>query len=139
MSTKQFQGDYKNLKAMAEFVMTQARTMPFSSKELYAIELALDEAASNIIDHAYRGEGKGHLHLTVQTGVDYLKIVFEDHGKSFDPNRVKFPDLTSPLEERSERGLGVYTMRKLMDSVEFDFTDPTTNKLTMIKKVRQSS
>ena len=138
MGTIQFEGEYKHLKAMAEFVRAEARRLPFSDKQLYAIELAMDEAASNIIDHAYQGEGIGHLHLTVETEPDYLKIVLEDHGTPFDPNMVAQPDLESPLELRSERGLGVYTMYKLMDSVIFDFSEPGTNRLTMLKKVNQA-
>lgn len=136
MGTIQFEGEYKHLKAMAEFVKAEARNLPFTNKELYAIELAMDEAASNIIDHAYHGEGIGHLHLTVESQPEFLKIVLEDHGLPFDPSMIAKPDLTSPLELRSERGLGVYTMYKLMDSVKFDFTEPGTNRLTMIKKVK---
>lgn len=136
MATIQFEGEYKHLKAMAEFVMTEAHKLPFTSKELYAIELAMDEAASNVIDHAYQGEGIGHLQLTVESLADGLKIILEDHGAPFDPSMVVEPDLTSPLEIRSERGLGVYTMYKMMDSVVFDFNEPGTNRLTMIKKVK---
>jgi serine/threonine-protein kinase RsbW len=139
MGTIQFEGEYKHLKAMADFVMAEAHTLPFSNKELYAIELAMDEAASNVIDHAYKGEGLGHLHLTVETVEDGLKIVLEDHGRPFDPSLVAKPDLTSPLELRSERGLGVYTMYKMMDLVEFDFSEPGTNRLTMIKKVKKAA
>jgi len=138
MATIQFEGEYKHLKAMAQFVKAEACKLPFTNKELYAIELAMDEAASNIIDHAYQGEGIGYLHLTVESLPDYLKIVLEDHGTPFDPSLVAKPDLTSPLELRSERGLGVYTMYKMMDSVEFDFSEPGTNRLTMIKKVRSA-
>ena len=95
--------------------------------------------ASNVIDHAYAGEGHGHLHLTVESLNNQLKIVLEDHGNPFDPSAVAEPDLTSPLEIRSERGLGVYMMVKLMDSVVFDFSEPGTNRLTMIKKVKTAS
>lgn len=138
MAKIQFEGEYRHLKAIAEFVLAEARNLPFDNKELYAIELAMDEAASNVIDHAYEGEGLGVLDLSVESNNNQLTIVLEDHGRPFDPASVSLPDITSPLELRTERGLGVYTMYKLMDSVEFDFSDPGINRLIMTKKVKST-
>lgn len=136
MPFKRFDSYYVNLKSMAEFVLDVARTLPFTPKELYQIELAVDEACANVIDHAYLGEGKGSILIRVETSENALRIQLEDQGIQFCPNEVPEPDLVSPLEARKERGLGVYTIRKVMDQVIYDCLDDGVNRLTMVKQFR---
>ncbi|MGI6249849.1 MAG: ATP-binding protein [Anaerolineaceae bacterium] len=136
MPFKRFDSYYVNLKSMAEFVLDVARTLPFTPKELYQIELAVDEACANVIDHAYLGEGKGSILIRVETSENALRIQLEDQGIQFCPDEVPEPDLVSPLEARKERGLGVYTIRKVMDQVIYDCLDDGVNRLTMVKQFR---
>jgi anti-sigma regulatory factor (Ser/Thr protein kinase) len=65
-----------------------------------------------------------------------LKIVLRDQGEPFDPENVPEPDLTSALEHRKERGLGIFFMQKLMDEVIFEFSEKRGNKLTLVKNKR---
>ncbi|MCJ7694581.1 MAG: ATP-binding protein, partial [Anaerolineaceae bacterium] len=111
--------------------------MGFSSKETYAIQMAVDEACSNIIDHAYGAEDLGYIEVQIDKLKTSIKITITDDGKPFDPAAVPIPDLNSPLELRKERGLGVFFMRKLMDKVDYDFSNRNQNKLVMIKKKQQ--
>lgn len=119
LSSRSFAAYYRNLAQIADYAMQYARELGFEHKALYAIELALDEACANIIDHGYKGEGKGSIDIGLSTEDALFVIKVEDTGQAFDPESIPPPDLTSPLDIRSERGLGVYTMRKLMDRVEF--------------------
>ena len=119
LSSRSFAANYRNLAPIADYAMQYARDLGFDHKALYAIELALDEACANIIDHAYQCEGKGSIDIDLSTDDSQFVIKVQDCGQEFDPESVLPPDLTSPLDIRSERGLGVYTMRKLMDRVEF--------------------
>ena len=132
---KKFPGNYRELERIATFVLGHARKLPFNSKQLYAIELSVDEACSNIIDHAYHGEGVGEIFVSLELREASIVIVLEDHGCRFDPGEVGEPDLTSPLQARRERGLGVYTIHRLMDEVRFDFSKPGVNRLQMIKQL----
>lgn len=134
--TKTFAGNYQNLAAIGEFVVKTATDEGFSSKEIYAIQTAVDEACANIIDHAYKGENLGEIKIAITSFTDRIEIFIEDTGESFDPDEVPAPDITSLLEVRKERGLGVFFIRKLMDEATFDCSSAECNTLTLIKYKR---
>ncbi|MCB2202781.1 ATP-binding protein [bacterium] len=133
MATKRFPANFKSLAAISDFVVKLAEKADFSANETYAIQTAVDEACSNIIDHAYGGENKGEIEVSVKQIRNAIQITLRDEGEPFDPSDVPDPDITSPLEIRKERGLGVFFMRKLMDKVIFEFSDRKGNTLTLIK------
>jgi len=133
MPVKTFPGNYKSLEAISEFIIYQAVQASFSPGEVYAIQTAVDEACANIIDHAYGGENIGKIEIRVSEIQNGLRIVLQDKGEPFDPSEVPDPDITSPLEIRKERGLGVFFMRQLMDKVIFKFSQTEGNILTLVK------
>lgn len=134
--TKTFAGNYRNLAAIGEFVVKITTEEGFSSKEVYAIQTAVDEASANIIDHAYKGEDIGEIKISITALPDRIEIFIEDTGEPFDPDEVPAPDITSLLEVRKERGLGVFFIRKLMDEATFDCSSAECNTLTLIKYKR---
>ncbi len=133
MITRVFPGEYKSLSEISDFVEKQAVMANFNPKEVYCILTAVDEACSNIIDHAYGGENLGLIEISIEFDDSAIIISILDDGLPFKPNEVPYPDITSPLDSRKERGLGVFIMRKLMDEVEFDFSSSSRNKLVMTK------
>jgi phosphoserine phosphatase RsbU/P len=133
MLTKSFPGVYASLAEIADFVKNAATDIDFNPTDLFAIETAVDEAVSNIIEHAYEGEGKGDIFCKIELEDDAIKIILEDHGKPFDPTNIPAPDINANLEDRLDHGLGVYMMGQLLDDVHFDFQDHR-NILTLIKK-----
>jgi len=134
--TKTFAGNYRNLAPIGDFIVKVASDAGFSDRDVYAIQTAVDEACANIIDHAYQGENIGDIKISLITLTNLIKIIIEDTGIPFDPDSVPVPDITSPLEIRKERGLGVFFIRKLMDEAVFDFSAPKGNTLTLIKYKR---
>lgn len=134
LSSRSFPAYYRNLAPLADYVLKFAREFGFNPKDLYAVELALDEACSNVIDHGYKGEGKGSIDIELSTEECEFIIKVEDTGKAFDPDCIPSPDLTSPLDLRCERGLGIFTMRKLMDRVEFS-RSKGKNCLFLVKRL----
>lgn len=111
-----------------------AREGGFTEKEVYSLQLAADEAASNIIEHAYAGVSNASLDVTCELDGNELIITMRDKGKPFDPSKVKQPNLKADLSERQIGGLGIYLMRKLMDDVRYEANSRTGNLLTMIKR-----
>jgi len=89
--------------------------------ELYAIETAVDEAFSNIIDHAYLEEGVGDIECTCLSDAENLTIILRDHGLPFNPDEIPQPVIDCCLEDRTERGLGLFVMRRYMDDINFEF------------------
>jgi anti-sigma regulatory factor (Ser/Thr protein kinase) len=100
---------------------------------VYAVQLAADEAASNIIEHAYAGRPNETFRLRCEYKDDRLVMTFFDQGLSFDFSKVDKPDVTANLSERKIGGLGIYLMQKLMDQVEYKVA-ATGNFLTLIKQ-----
>lgn len=135
MSSVTFDADFDNLDEIREFVGDVASQVGFSDKEIYSIQLAADEASSNIIEHAYTGIKNGKLEIECTVFEGGLKIVMRDHGKPFDPSSVPEPNVKADLSERKIGGLGMYLMRKLMDEVTYESFDETGNVLTMIKRI----
>jgi serine/threonine-protein kinase RsbW len=133
---KNFPANFKNLEAISNFIVKRAEEAGFSPNDVYAIQTAVDEACSNIIDHAYGGENIGGIRIKIKEDDESLKIILRDTGKPFDPDDVPKPDITSPLEIRRERGLGIFFMQRLMDEVNFKFSEKRGNKLTLVKNKR---
>jgi len=133
MKTRTFPGNFQNLAPISNFIVDQAEEAGFSPSEVYAIQTAVDEACANIIDHAYGGENKGKIEIQVAIIKKGIRIVLKDSGEPFNPDEVPEPDISSPLEIRQERGLGIFFMRQLMDKVSFDFSQNYGNILTLVK------
>ena len=134
MSNITFPAKFEFLDEIREFVAQVAREGGFTEKEIYSLQLAADEAASNIIEHAYEGIANGSLDINCNMQGDKLVITMRDSGRPFDPSKVKQPNLKADLSNRQIGGLGVYLMRKLMDEVSYVSNSRTGNLLTMTKR-----
>jgi serine/threonine-protein kinase RsbW len=115
------------------------------------VQVAVDEACSNIIEHAYGGEASADapgsldrprspdaprpqtIRCTCRTQQDRLIIELHDHGRPFDPATVPKPNLDADLNERHAGGLGVYFIQQLMDTVRFESAPGQGNTLTLTK------
>lgn len=130
--TRTFPGQLNQLEAIGQFVGECARRAGLQDRDIYAIQTAVDEAATNIILHGYGQEGQGPIHITCwQEGEDFV-VEMRDYGRPFDPSRVPEPDLHAPLEKRREGGLGLFLMRRMMNRVEFARRGEE-NVLTMVR------
>jgi len=80
------------------------------------LKLALTEAVSNSVRHAYGDEGDGHVDITYELQPDRLGIQVVDNGNGFDPDEA--PAFEG--EELSEGGLGIAIIRTIADEFEID-------------------
>jgi serine/threonine-protein kinase RsbW len=136
MKSVQFAAKFEYLDEIRDFVGEIARAGGFGNKDVYNIQLATDEAASNIIEHAYENRSDGILELSCGMKGDTITIILIDHGESFDPSEIPLPDLKADLSDRKIGGLGIFLMRKLMDEVHYEPKPDKSNVLTMIKRKR---
>lgn len=128
-----FAGDFSSLERIARFVARATYAAGLGERAAYAVQMAVDEACTNIIEHAYGGEGIGNIDCTYEVTEDSLIITLRDKGHPFDPTRVSEPDLDVQLEERALGGLGVFLMRRLMDAVHHRYEPEEGNVLTLVK------
>ena len=133
MPRLRFPAQFDTLDEVRREVAKEARAAGFGDKAVYAIQLAADEAASNIIEHAYAGRTDAFFEMTCEFRQERLTITFYDQGKSFDISKVSKPDVRADLSERKIGGLGIFLMRKLMDEVHYTSTG-TENILVLTKR-----
>lgn len=98
----------------------------------FDLQLATEEACSNVIEHAYRGT-RGVFRLTFAVEDRDVIITLYDQGQPFDPQSVARPNPSLPLSKRPIGGLGLHLIYQLMDDVRFAF-DATGNTLVLMKR-----
>ncbi len=129
------EGILENLSLIGDFIGDSMRGFGLDEHKTFDVQLAVDEACTNIIEYGYANEG-GMIDIACQRRGDEIIVVIKDRGKPFDPTSVQPPDMNASLEERKAGGLGIYFMKKLMDEVRYEFKEGK-NVLTMV--VRASS
>ncbi len=123
-----------NLELIRFFIGKVAEKVGFDEEDVGKIELAVDEACTNVIKHAYTPETKDKtLDVAVQVDYQKLTLVVTDHGKGFDPEKVKVPNMKEYLAELHVGGLGIYLMRTLMDEVTYSIQPGKCNQVKMVK------
>lgn len=126
-------GYFSNLAQIADFVTQAATQAGLDDKACYAVQMAVDEACTNIIEHAYGGEGEGKIQLNCQVQAEGLQVTIFDQGTPFDPEQIPELDTNAPIAERRRRGMGLFFIYKLMDRVEYKSNTPKGNQLILFK------
>ena len=103
----------------------------FDGSDTSKIILAIDEATSNVIRHAYKGKGGQTITITCKIKPTKLEFILEDEGEPADVKKIK----SRPLDEIRPGGLGVYIITSVMDKVKFAEGQETGNKLVMQKSI----
>lgn len=105
----------------------------FKKQDVADIRLAVDEAYTNIIKHAYRNEEHKSVDIELGYNTNEFWIVLKDTGNAFDPRNYSKPDVRKKIKQKKRGGVGVYLIRKLMDDVEYS-QQSGVNKIRMTKK-----
>ena len=100
----------------------------------FDVKLAVEEACSNVIQHAYAGTAPGPLAVSIADAPDRLVIVVNDRATAFDPSTAAIPDTTSPWDEREAGGLGLHLVRNVVDEMHYETSPDGLNSLTLIKR-----
>jgi anti-sigma regulatory factor (Ser/Thr protein kinase) len=102
------------------------------------IELAVYEAATNIINYTSSEYEQSDIHLQLTLFKDHLEIDIEDYGASFDLTEAEMPNIRDHFNSGQRHGLGIYIIRTLMDEVEYSFNN-NTNHLKLKKNLGGNS
>jgi len=125
--------DVGQLAAIRAFVEQHSRALGIDPFEIYDLVLAVNEVATNIVVHGYRGQA-GTIEIEMQQRGNALEIRLRDQAPLFDPTRHPAPDLTLPLHKRPLGGMGVHVTRELMDELRYRVTPEGGNELTLVKR-----
>jgi len=118
---------------LRDFVTRIGKKHGFSDRVINAFKLAIDEAGTNVMRHAYRDVGgEGFITIRAIVKTNSLTICLIDQGKYFDPKHVKDPDLQRYVDIGKKGGLGIFIMRRLMDEIDYRKTEEG-NELRLTK------
>ncbi|XWN37008.1 MAG: ATP-binding protein [Balneola sp.] len=120
------------LAKVRDFVAEHAESLGLSEKEIGNIRLAVDEAYTNIIKHAYKNFPAKPVEIELGSDNSQLWISIKDEGESFDPGAYNEPDIRERIKNKQRGGMGVYLIRKLMDNVQYNRSGHM-NEIRMIK------
>lgn len=122
----------EKLSLAREFVADAAKVFGFEEDDVHNIALAVDEACTNIIKHAYNYATDKEIEIVVSMNSPEFEILIEDKGKHFNPQGVVMPEMKEYLSHYKKGGLGMYLMKKLVDKVEYSI-QPRKNVVRLIK------
>lgn len=122
----------ENLSEIRDFVSIHAEKHGFDKGTVADIRLAVDEACTNIIKHAYRYNPEENLEITIEVDDKRFLIYLVDTGEGFDVKSYQKPNLQNQIKQRKRGGLGVHLMLSLMDDVTYQVKS-NMNVLCMCK------
>ena len=105
------------LRNVSDFVRDIGQQLHLTEEAIFDFDLAVEEAAANIVQHAYRSGQARDILLRVETTDDLVRISLTDWGLPFDAKRVKPFDVDASVETLIEGGMGLRIIHSLMDDV----------------------
>ncbi len=127
-----------NLERARLFVAGIARRFRFNEEDVAKIELAVDEACTNIMKHAYKFNPARSIKILVtlensQSEKQRLVVNIRDTGMSFNPKEYHGPDMNEYFKKYRVGGLRIMIMKKLMDEVRYNIQPGKPNEVTLVK------
>lgn len=114
----------ESLNEFREFLKEHLASTPGVTDEvLYDVQLAVDEACTNIITHGYAGLDPGSIILDLEVHPRQLTVTITDFGHSFEPDSTPIPDVDAPIEERELGGFGLFFIQQSMDEMDYQVTE----------------
>ncbi len=129
--------DVNYLDVARNFVSDIGHKVGLSAAEIHDLQLAVTEAVTNVIEHAYAGDTEQRIDLAIERDGECFVVAITDTGQNrFDPAAHPDPDLKEYLSQCRVGGLGLYLMRKLMDQVEFTSDARGVNQVKLVKHIK---
>lgn len=131
------QSDLSELADVRTFVVSQAEEFGFSEDVVFQISLAVDEACSNLIRHAYKLDASNRITVRIATKESQFIVSIFDAAISFDPTQLKSPDMNDYFSKFRHGGLGVHIIKRVMDDIKYipANTKHPLNELRLTKRL----
>ncbi|MBA4395836.1 MAG: hypothetical protein C0394_00380 [Syntrophus sp. (in: bacteria)] len=105
---------------LAQMVIREAALkVGFTGDDLYQIDLAAEEAISNVMVHAFDGQDRENFDLICERAPLGMKITIKEKGLPFDPRQIPDYCPSENIDQMSASGMGVFLMKELMNEVQF--------------------
>jgi serine/threonine-protein kinase RsbW len=126
----------ENLSMIRDFVRNIGTQAGMDDMQAMRLEMAVDEACSNVMEHAYGLDSTKEVSIRAMVDDSALKIVVVDNGNGFDPAAVEQKKLEDLISAKRTGGLGMRLIKSFMDEVHYAMIPGVKNELTMVKKLR---
>lgn len=114
----------ENISTVTAFVDEELEKIDCPMKAQMQIDIAIDELFSNIAHYAYHPPvGPATVKIEVIEEPMSVVITFIDGGTPYNPLEKEDPDITLSAEEREIGGLGIFMVKKSMDSIDYEYKD----------------
>lgn len=123
-----------NVPLVNDFVKKISSELNFSDTDAQNLKLAIEEAVVNVINYAYPAGEQGDIAIEATSTATVLKFKIIDNGVAFAPTDAPDVDTSLTAEERQIGGLGIFLVRQLMDTINYERIDHK-NVLTLTKKI----
>ncbi len=122
------------LGAFREFIGNACERLKVPQVVSFELQLACDEAATNVIQHGYAGMNPGSIMLELRPKRDRITMVLTDFGHPFEPVPTEAPDVEAMMSDSaaSSTGFGLYFIYRTMSEVSY-YTDEQGNHLVLMK------
>ena len=128
----------ENLSKIREFIQEFASSAGFMQNTIDNMMLAVDEACTNIIKHAYKSYPDGEVIIKIKYEEKKLIITIIDYGKAFQPESIPEPNIQEYYRQHRVGGLGMYLMKTLMDDVKYISIPGKYNQVLLSKRLNSS-
>ena len=126
--------DLRNIAVAAEHIDGFCAEHGLAAEIAFKVNLAVEELITNTISYGYDDDGEHLIELVLRLEGEALMIEIADDGRAFDPVQAPAPNIGASLRERAKGGLGIYLVRKTMDTVAYRRQDGR-NVVTLTKRV----
>ena len=130
------QNEVVEISKLAIFIEELGEEFGLSPELVFNLNLVLEEAVSNVILYAYPKEEHQTISLIARKKDNQLIFVLTDSGKEFDPTQAPDADITLSAEDRPIGGLGIFLIRQIMNTVEYQRIEGK-NVLTLGKELEE--
>lgn len=124
----------EEIPCLAEFVETICESAGVSHSLMMNLDLALEEAVTNVMLYAYPEGTAGQVEVECMSEDGLLTFQIRDAGAPFDPTQQADADVTLGVQERPIGGLGIFLVRQIMDEVRYERKNDK-NVLTLVKRI----
>jgi serine/threonine-protein kinase RsbW len=127
--------ELESLSVFRDFIKSACQeNVEIDEQTCYDLQLAVDEACTNVITHGYEGMNPGSIILALEIGRNQVVVNLTDFGHPFEPSGAPIPDVEAGLEDRPMGGFGLFFIYQTMDEVQYRTTEDG-NCLIFIKRL----
>ena len=123
------------LQAFRDFIARVCKQLKISDDIAFQLQLACDEAATNVIQHGYAGMNPGSIMLELRPQPKKITMILSDFGHPFEPVPTDAPDVDALMRDEPTTGFGLYLIYSTMNEVSY-FSDEQGNHLVLVKELK---